>query len=119
LWFAAPSKIPKYDNHEVSFPTNLDHTLHTMALPRPLLQYICGLVLFVACSQALKFELQGVSDNRWNEPRCIRNFVSKDTLVVVTATIDGEKGDGMIVNINVSSATGALHIAAWSLQKAC
>ena len=34
--------------------------------------------------------------------RCIRNFVSKDTLVVVAATVGGARGDGMTVNMHVS-----------------
>lgn len=45
----------------------------------------------------LKFDLlQGTKE------RCIRNFVNRDTLVVVTSTIDGFKGDGMVVNMHVS-----------------
>lgn len=75
-----------------------------MALPRPLLQYIYGLVLFAACASALKFELQAQSGHGYydKQQRCIRNFVSKDTLVVVTAIVSGTKGDGMIVNMNAS-----------------
>lgn len=37
--------------------------------------------------------------------RCIRNFVAKDTLVVVTSTLDGERGDGMKVDMHVSLAS--------------
>ena len=33
--------------------------------------------------------------------RCIRNFVAKDTLVLVTAIVDGFKGDGQVVNMHV------------------
>ena len=33
--------------------------------------------------------------------RCIRNFVARDTLVVVTATVDGTKGDGQVLNMHV------------------
>lgn len=80
-----------------------------MALPRSLLQYVCGLVLFVACAQALKFELQATSQSHdTRRERCVRNFVQKDTLVVVTATVSGTKGDGMRVNMHVSHpSTGA------------
>lgn len=75
-----------------------------MALPRSLLQYICGLVLLVACAQALKFDLQAVSQSHdAKKERCVRNFVAKDTLVVVTATVSGQKGDGMRVNMHVSA----------------
>ena len=73
-----------------------------MALPRSLLQHICSLLLFVAFSNALKFDLQGVNKNT-KPARCIRNFVAKDTLVVVTATVGVTKGDGMSVNMQVCS----------------
>lgn len=78
-----------------------------MALPRSLLQYICSIVLFVACAQALKFDLQATSQSHDSKKeRCIRNFVAKDTLVVVTAIVSGSKGDGMRVNMHVSSPFG-------------
>jgi hypothetical protein len=38
-----------------------------------------------------------------SKERCIRNFVAKDQLVVVTATIDGSKGDGQQLNMHVST----------------
>ncbi len=72
-----------------------------MALPRSLLQCLCSLVLFAAVSQALKFDLIAAYSGNSRE-RCIRNFVAKDTLVVVTAIVSGERGDGMVVNMNVS-----------------
>ncbi|EJT80768.1 endoplasmic reticulum vesicle protein 25, partial [Gaeumannomyces tritici R3-111a-1] len=77
-------------------------------LPRPLLRYICSIVLFVACANALKFELQAQSGHGYydKQQRCIRNFVAKDTLVVVTAIVNGHKGDGMIVNMNIKDAVG-------------
>ncbi|KAL8393031.1 hypothetical protein RB595_003003 [Gaeumannomyces hyphopodioides] len=91
--------------------TTLDPSLHTamaLLLPRPLLRYICSIVLFVACANALKFELQAQSGHGYydKQQRCIRNFVSKDTLVVVTAIVSGHKGDGMIVNMNIKDAVG-------------
>lgn len=49
-------------------------------------------------SWALKFDLAA---NTGRE-RCIRNFVAKDTLVLVTAIVDGRKGDGQQVNMHVS-----------------
>ncbi|KAL7623452.1 vesicle coat component [Parahypoxylon ruwenzoriense] len=77
-----------------------------MALPRALLQYICGIVLFIASVSALKFDLQARSPNDKKTERCIRNFVAKDTLVVVTATVGGSKGDGMIVNMHILDNVG-------------
>ncbi|KAI0108258.1 emp24/gp25L/p24 family/GOLD-domain-containing protein [Daldinia grandis] len=77
-----------------------------MALPRGLLQYICGLVLLIASVNALKFDLVARGLNDKKTERCIRNFVAKDTLVVVTATVGGSKGDGMIVNMHIVDNVG-------------
>ena len=49
---------------------------------------------------ALKFDLIAQPHHSKNE-RCIRNFVDKDTLVVVTAILDGIRGDGQVVNMHV------------------
>lgn len=56
------------------------------------------LCLFPLLSYALKFDI--TAESRPQE-RCIRNFVSTDTLVVVTATIGGNKGDGQRVDMHV------------------
>ncbi|KAI0164344.1 emp24/gp25L/p24 family/GOLD-domain-containing protein [Hypoxylon sp. FL1284] len=77
-----------------------------MALPRALLQYICGLVLLIASVNALKFDLQARGPSESKRERCIRNFVAKDTLVVVTATVSGSKGDGMVVNMHILDNVG-------------
>ena len=58
------------------------------------------LFVFVQVASALKFDLVATSGGGKNE-RCIRNFVSKDQLVVVTAIVGGSKGDGQKVNIHV------------------
>lgn len=72
-----------------------------MAAQQSLLQYICSLLLLLAgVASALKFDVVAQPQNSAKE-RCVRNFVGKDTLVVVTATVDGYKGDGMAVNIHV------------------
>jgi hypothetical protein len=74
-----------------------------MAPPRSFLQYLCSIILVVACANALKFDLQATSQSHdAKKERCIRNFVAKDTLVVVTAIVSGERGDGMRVNMHVS-----------------
>lgn len=57
------------------------------------------LALLPLLSYALKFDL--AAESRPQE-RCIRNFVNKDTLVVVTATVGGNKGDGQKVDMHVS-----------------
>lgn len=53
---------------------------------------------------ALKFEIQAhLGHESASKERCIRNFVAKDQLVVVTATISGSKGDGQTLNMHVRS----------------
>lgn len=71
------------------------------SLKSPLRQLCSLLFFFVAFASALKFDLtaRGQYENKpW---RCIRNFVGRDTLVVVTATVSGYRGDGMVVNMHV------------------
>jgi hypothetical protein len=72
-----------------------------MAFSRSPLQTLCSFLLFLACAEALKFDLQAYPHHDKKSERCIRNFVSQDTLVVVTATLSGSKGDGMVVNMHV------------------
>ena len=52
-------------------------------------------------SFALKFDLQAHTGHGNKYERCIRNFVAKDTLVLVTAIVSGQKGDGQMVNMHV------------------
>ncbi|KAI0551554.1 emp24/gp25L/p24 family/GOLD-domain-containing protein [Xylaria curta] len=77
-----------------------------MALPQALLQYICGIVLFIASVNALKFDLTATPQRDGQKERCIRNFVAKDTLVVVTSIVSGSKGDGQVVNIHIRDTVG-------------
>lgn len=67
-----------------------------------LLRWLASLLLVVGAAHALKFDLiaHSGSENQKKE-RCIRNFVGQETLVVVTATVDGYKGDGMVINMHV------------------
>ncbi|OAA68662.1 endosomal cargo receptor [Niveomyces insectorum RCEF 264] len=71
-------------------------------LPQTLRQGLYGLFLFATACQALRFDLYATN----GVPRCIRNFVTRDTLVVVTATVSGQKGDGMVINMNIKDAVG-------------
>lgn len=61
------------------------------------------LVALFALSSALKFDLPAQSSapksNKYD--RCIRNFVSEGTLVVVTTTTDGTKEDNQNVDITI------------------
>jgi len=61
--------------------------------------FLLTISLFSIVSAALKFDI--AAQQRGHRQRCIRNFVAKDTLVVVTATVSGHKGDGQQVNIHV------------------
>lgn len=56
------------------------------------------LLCLLPLAYALKFELTAESHPA---ERCVRNFVNRDTLVVVTATISGNKGDGQRVDMHV------------------
>ena len=63
------------------------------------------LLLALPFSSALKFDLAAHTGHGNKYERCIRNFVSKDTLVLVTAIVGGSKGDGQQVNMHVRSRT--------------
>jgi len=71
---------------------------------RPLIELLI-LCYLVQLSTALKFELQAQSSHNKNE-RCIRNFVARDQLVVVTAIVSGARGDGQIVNMHIKDSLG-------------
>lgn len=54
---------------------------------------------------ALKFDIQAHPGHESAKmERCIRNFVAKDQLVVVTATVSGNRGDGQTLNMHVSGS---------------
>ena len=55
---------------------------------------------------ALKFDLPAHTGHSSRHNRCIRNFVAKNTLVLVTAIVDGHKGDGQLVNMHIKDAAG-------------
>lgn len=77
-----------------------------MVFSSSVLRVLCGLALLFVCADALKFDLLGYQSHGQKNQRCIRNFVSKDTLVMVTATVGGHKGDGMQVNVHIKDAVG-------------
>lgn len=62
--------------------------------------FLCFALLPI--SLALKFDLQAHTGHSARYERCIRNFVAKETLVLVTAIVSGSKGDGQMVNMHVS-----------------
>lgn len=68
---------------------------------QPLRSYLLFLVILPLIS-ALKFDIHSHAGHESAKyQRCIRNFVAKDQLVVVTAIIDGRRGDGQTLNMHV------------------
>lgn len=58
---------------------------------------------------ALKFDISAVQQHDAAKyERCIRNFVAKDQLVVVTAIVSGFRGDGQSLNMHVGSDGSAV-----------
>lgn len=70
-------------------------------------------LLLVQVSSALKFDIVAGKGER-----CIRNFVLKDQLVVVTAIVSGERGDGQMVNMHVRE-NSTLEIIMWAQRIGC
>ncbi|KAF2021011.1 endoplasmic reticulum vesicle protein 25 precursor [Aaosphaeria arxii CBS 175.79] len=67
------------------------------------------LLLLVALPiiSALKFEIHAVPQHEAaRHERCIRNFVAKEQLVVVTAIVSGQRGDGQTLNMHIRDAMG-------------
>jgi hypothetical protein len=72
------------------------------------------LLLSSHLATALKFDLIAQPPHSRNE-RCIRNFVNRNTLVVVTAILDGSRGDGQIVNMHVCGFDQSF----WGIDSLC
>lgn len=71
---------------------------------------VVSILLFLAAlpfSSALKFDLHAHTGHSNKYERCIRNFVARDTLVLVTAIVSGQKGDGQMVNMHVRGTKGS------------
>ncbi|KAH8811866.1 emp24/gp25L/p24 family/GOLD-domain-containing protein [Xylogone sp. PMI_703] len=77
-----------------------------MASAKSLVFSICSLLLLLVCIDALKFDSEAFHKGDVKSKRCIRNFVGRDTLVVVTATVGGRKGDGMILDMQIKDSMG-------------
>lgn len=71
----------------------------------------CVLLLLLPLAAALKFDLHPVSPHDAAKyERCVRNFCAKDQLVVVTAILDGYRGDGQRVDMHVRHNSIHLHL---------
>lgn len=77
---------------------------------RPLLSL---LFLFVVLSAALKFD---ISTAHGQNERCIRNFVGNDQLVMVTAIVSGQRGDGQKLNMHVRARLPLVIQSCYSLD---
>ncbi|KAK2768612.1 vesicle coat component [Arachnomyces sp. PD_36] len=65
------------------------------------------LLFLVQFCSALKFDLPSYRGNAAaKHQRCIRNFVAENQLVVVTAIVSGERGDGQVVNMHIKDGMG-------------
>ncbi|KAL1997230.1 hypothetical protein VTN49DRAFT_7377 [Thermomyces lanuginosus] len=64
------------------------------------------LCLLVSLGSALKFEVPATQPAT---QRCIRNFVSAGQLVVVTAIVSGNRGDGQVMNMHITDSMGNEH----------
>jgi hypothetical protein len=88
--FAGPSRA-------ILFGRTLAMVFSSTRMPS-FLSAILSFLLLATSIQGLKFELHAGPQG---QERCMRNFVAKDTLVVVTSTVSGSQDDGMAVNIRV------------------
>ncbi|KAF2468584.1 uncharacterized protein BDR25DRAFT_265342 [Lindgomyces ingoldianus] len=71
-----------------------------------LLNYLI-LLFALPFALALKFDINAVPQHDSAKyERCIRNFVAKDQLVVVTAIVSGYRGDGQTLNMHIRDAMG-------------
>ncbi|KAF2853093.1 hypothetical protein T440DRAFT_466084 [Plenodomus tracheiphilus IPT5] len=67
----------------------------------------CLLLALLPLATALKFDLHPVQPHDAAKyERCVRNFVAKEQLVVVTAILDGYRGDGQRVDMHIRDAMG-------------
>jgi len=72
-----------------------------------LLSFKLLLAFVLPLVSALKFEIPAHPGHESSKhARCIRNFVSRDQLVVVTATVSGTRGDGQTLNMHIYDAVG-------------
>ena len=72
----------------------------------PILRLVAYLAFLLSLPlvPALKMDIQAHPGHESkSKERCIRNFVAKDQLIVVTAIVDGARGDGQTLNMHVRS----------------
>ena len=99
IWPQQGERDWNFDNstrHHLAF-----HHFNMMMSTMQFASYLLFLVLLPLVS-ALKFDMAAHHGHESaSKERCIRNFVAKDQLVVVTANVDGYRGDGQQLNMHV------------------
>jgi hypothetical protein len=93
---------PEHDKLGPASAAALEPHTKQFAMDRLTRVLSCVLLAILPLTAALKFDLHPVSthDSAKYE-RCVRNFVAKEQLVVVTAILDGYRGDGQRVDMHV------------------
>ena len=87
--------------------THTPHKTTTMALGAwPSLLSLLLLPLLISLVHGLKFDIAAHTGHAPTHQRCIRNFVQRETLVVVTAIVDGQRGDGQVLNMWITDTEG-------------
>ena len=77
------------------------HNPRTMERLLTLLSYVL-LLASIPFASALKFDIDAHPAHlSGKHERCIRNFVAKEQLVVVTTIVSGYRGDGQLLNLHV------------------
>lgn len=85
-------------------PLRLGSDTHPIAMDRLSRLLGCLLLALLPLAAALKFDLHPVApQDAAKQQRCVRNFVAREQLVVVTAILDGYRGDGQRVDMHVCS----------------
>lgn len=82
--------------------------VHNATMERILRLFTLLIAVIAPLAAALKFDLHPVAPHDAAKyERCIRNFVAKEQLVVVTAILDGHRGDGQRVDMHVCAHSHA------------
>lgn len=63
---------------------------------------LAWILALASLTHALKFDIAAHTGSHSKYERCVRNFVGRETLVVVTATVSGDHNDGQSVSMRVS-----------------
>lgn len=111
---ASPSPLPSFSfsstalilSTHTTTRNHAQYNMKTSPASRGSLTSVVAVFLFflsfIQFSSALKFDLPSYRGNAATKhQRCIRNYVSENQLVVVTAHVSGQKGDGQVVNMHV------------------